>query len=116
MEKSGENDLITRELLIEYGFKENESLILNSYSINISFSKYIFRELSVTIEFGNQYIHLREGLTEEKRGNDEITVLLNGDYIRRKFTFKMIKDLYEALSLKELIKVDAISTQEIDAV
>lgn len=92
--------ILTEEHLLGLGFTKHESLIINSYSKNISFyPDYEFKELSVTLQQGNQYVHIKFGDPEVDRRNDDIVTIFNGDN-RGVLTREYIEDLLRLLTEK----------------
>ena len=92
---------LTEEWLLKFGFKKHNSLIIDSYSINIS--KYEnLKELCVTIQFGNEYISIREGESKHPTSVDIVTTLINGDVHGRPFYVHQLQNLYFALTGEEL--------------
>ena len=73
---------ITEDVLLSYeGFEKHKSKIIDSFSINISWSEKVYKVLSLTIEPGNQYVYLREQNDElpDDRMADNIVCIFNGD-------------------------------------
>jgi hypothetical protein len=93
---------ITEEWLLKFGFTKNESKIVDSYSISIS-KLGTLKELSVTIQLGNEYVMIREGENDKPSSEDSIITLLNGDTHGRPFYVNQIQNLYFALTGEELI-------------
>jgi hypothetical protein len=92
---------LTEEWLLKFGFTKNESKIIDSYSISIS-KLGTLKKLSVTIQFGNEYVMIREGENDKPSSEDSIITLLNGDTHGRPFYIHQIQNLYFALTGEEL--------------
>lgn len=72
---------ITEQFLLDNGFEKISSLIIDSYTYNLSHNPdYDFKQLSVNIEMGNQYVFLRQGDPEVDRANDDVITIYNSDY------------------------------------
>lgn len=98
-----DNILATPELLIAYGFEEKVCPVMTNYRIDVSLNKYEFKELSVSLEKGNQYVMLRHGSLKDERYEDDVVTLMNGDYLG-KIKIQDVLDLYRIITGKELIK------------
>jgi hypothetical protein len=72
--------IATPELLKFYLFKENKGAVMTSYSMSISRSENTFKEITVALEPGNQYVMIREGNINAERHKDDIVVVYNGDF------------------------------------
>jgi hypothetical protein len=92
---------LTEELLLRFGFEKHESALIQSYSISISPYKNL-KELSLTIQGGNEYIYIREGENEYPSTADIVTTLVNADITGRPFYAHQIQNLYYSLTNQEL--------------
>ncbi len=92
---------LTEEWLLRFGFEKHESKIIDSYSISISRYKTL-KDLCVTIQFGNEYISIREGEQDSPSTTDIVTTLINGDIHGRPFYVHQLQNLYFALTGEEL--------------
>lgn len=87
--------------VLNLGFEKHESLILDSYYINIG-NGYNYKALSINIEHGNQYVFLREGELDGNRDDDDVVMVRNGD-LNGKLYVHYIQNLYSTITDKELI-------------
>lgn len=90
---------ITHEWLIENGFTFVPSHILPNYYISISNYPSNFKIISLTIEFGNQYVYVREGDKEKPRHEDGVVTLFNSDF-NGPLTIEFVETLYNLLKKK----------------
>lgn len=90
---------ITNEWLIENGFTFIPSPIIPSYSISISNYPGNFKIISLTIEFGNQYVYVREGDKGKSRQEDNVVTLFNSDF-NGPLTIEFVDTLYNLLKKK----------------
>ena len=102
-----EGALATPELLLLYGFKERKGPVIDTYSMNISRNKLEYKEVSVTLSPGNQYIMARQGDLESLRHKDDVITLYNGDYDGKLEMFRLDNLIY-GLTGKWLEVVDSI--------
>jgi hypothetical protein len=93
---------LTEEWLVNkfIGFTKR-GIILASYSIDISWNKNEFREITVTIESGNQYVYLRSGELNKPREKDDVITIFNGDY-HGKLYVHTLQNIYQTHAFKEL--------------
>ena len=72
--------MITEEFLLSIGYVKHESLVLDSYALSITkFPDTELKQISCTIEIGNQYVYVRQGLLHEKRNADDVVAIFNSD-------------------------------------
>lgn len=102
-----EGILATPELLLLYGFKERKGPVIDNYSISISKNKLEYKEISVTLSHGNQYIMVRQGDLKQPRHKDDVVTLYNGDYDGKLEMFRLNSLIY-GLTGKWLEVVDSI--------
>lgn len=95
--------VLDEQWLLDFKFEKHKSLILDSYSISITDNDNEFKEISVTIEEGNQYIHIRQGDKNGSRHDDDIVTVFNGDY-HGKLYVHILQNIYYFLVYKELIR------------
>jgi len=107
MSKMKEGVLATPELLLLYGFKERKGPVIDTYSMSISRNKLEYKEVSVTLSPGNQYIMARQGDLESPRHKDDVITLYNGDYDGKLEMFRLDNLIY-GLTGKWLEVVDSI--------
>lgn len=100
-----DNLLATPEMLIDYGFEEKVCPVMTNYRIDVSLNKYEFKELSVSLDKGNQYVMIRQGSLKDERYDDDVVTLLNGDYTGA-IKIQNVLDLYKIITGKELIKIN----------
>ena len=91
--------MITEQEILELGFtKRPNQLIIDSYMISVALNPYEFKELSVTIQQGNQYVFIRQGSAEnERREEDDVVTLFNGDS-QGELTYNLLKQICEVLT------------------
>lgn len=94
---------LDEDWLLDFGFTKHNSIILDSYSISISDNEFEFKEISVNIEAGNQYIYLRQGGIKEPRHEDDVVTLFNGDKNGKLFVH-VLQNIYSSITFKELEK------------
>lgn len=92
---------LSEGVLIEHGFAKHESLIADSFSKSISLYGNL-KELSVLIDKGNEYIHIREGERTYPTTVDTVITVLNGDLHGRPFYLHKVQNLFFALTGEEL--------------
>lgn len=92
---------VSKELLFKCGAVRHKSLILDSYTLDIPAHQNELKQLSITIQKGNQYIHLRNGDLSAPREDDSIITIYNSD-VRGELFMHTIQNIYFALSGKEL--------------
>lgn len=95
---------LDEQWLLDFNFKKHKSLILDSYSISITDNEFEFKEISVNIEAGNQYIYLRQGDVKGKRHEDDVVTIFNGDKNGKLFVH-ILQNIYLYLTFKELEKI-----------
>ncbi len=93
----------TEKLMLEFGFEKHDSLIMDSYTINISPFESEYKVLSVTIEKHNQYIHLRNGDKEKDRAEDALITIFNSDVNGELFVHDIQNFYYILSGKKELV-------------
>lgn len=93
---------LTEEILLKCGFKKQGLKILDFYNKSISWNE-TFKEISLSIQQGNQYVYLREQNDElpNDRMADNIICIFNGD-IHGKLYLHQLQNLYFALTNTEL--------------
>lgn len=89
-----EGVLATPELLLLYGFRERKGPVMDTYSMSISRNKLEYKEVSVTLSPGNQYIMARQGDLESQRHKDDVITLYNGDYDGKLEMFRLDNLIY----------------------
>ena len=94
--------LLTEEILLKCGFEKQGLKILEFYKKSISWNS-TFKEISISIQHGNQYVYLREQNDElpNDRMADNIICIFNSD-IHGKLYLHKIQNLYFALTNTEL--------------
>lgn len=92
---------LTEEWLRKFGFTKLSSLILDSYRLSIATNPNSYKEISITLQTGNQYLMIREGALPDNRENDDIITLWNRDIIDCFYVHKL-QNLYFTLTGKEL--------------
>jgi hypothetical protein len=107
MSKMKEGVLATPELLLLYGFRERKGLVMDTYSISISRNKLEYKEVSVTLSPGNQYIMVIRGDSKSPRHKDDVITLYNGDYDGKLEMFRLDNLIY-GLTGKWLEVIDSI--------
>jgi hypothetical protein len=107
MNKFKEGVEATPELLKLYGFTERCGPIVTNYSMNIGRNKLEYKEVSITLSPGNQYIMARQGDLHKERHKDDVIVLYNGDY-DGKLMMHRINHLMYGLTGKWLEVVDSV--------
>jgi len=83
---------INKDFLISLGFKEQIGPIIITYEISISAFLQNYKTISCTIQYGNQYVYLREGKLHENRIDDDIITVYNSD-IQGPLTCEWIENL-----------------------
>jgi len=93
---------LTEEILLKCGFSVKKSPILDFYDISISWNE-TFKEISLSIEQGNQYVYLREQNDElpNDRMADNLICIFNGD-IHGKLYLHRLQNIIHALTNTEL--------------
>lgn len=93
---------LTEEILLRCGFSVKKSPILDFYHISISWNG-DYKEISLSIELGNQYVYLREQNDElpNDRMADNIICIFNGD-IHGKLYLNQLQNIFHALTNTEL--------------
>ena len=93
---------LTEEILLRCGFSVKKSPILDFYHISISWNG-DYKEISLSIELGNQYVYLREQNDElpNDRLADNVVCIFNGD-IHGKLYLHKLQNIIHALTSTEL--------------
>jgi hypothetical protein len=91
------NILVTHDELIKLGFEHRPTLLLNDYSLNIAYFPSEFKTLSVMLDPGNIYVHLRCGNLSDNRADDAIICLFNQD-IHGVLTKSWLEDMKHLLN------------------
>lgn len=91
-------DTVDSEWLLSKGFENHSSLLIESFSKDISVFDDEYKKIEVSIMPGNVYVYLRQGDTKDILGNwdrstDDLVTVFNGD-VRGKLTRKFLEDLY----------------------
>lgn len=87
------------DFLLSNGFTKVDSIILPSYTLDISNFESEFKQLSVTVEPHNQYVSIRCGDLVAKRHEDEIITIYNSD-INGELTIEYLTKLIEVMIWK----------------
>ena len=95
--------ILTEQEILDLGFAKQPNLIIDNYTLDLSFNEFEFKSLSVTIEQGNQYVFIRQGSIEEPRHKDDVVTVFNGDS-QGQLTLEYLKDLCEVLCFNNKIK------------
>lgn len=92
---------LTEEWLIKFGFEEIKSnSMIPSYTKSIAWYKG-FKVLSVYIQFGNQYVYIRDGELMADRTDDHLVTIYNQD-IHGPLTVNYLQNIYYYLTGSEL--------------
>jgi len=93
---------LTEEILLKCGFEKKGSKIIDFYNKSISWNS-TFKEISISIQQGNQYVYLREQNDElpNDRLADSIVCIFNGD-IHGKLYIHKIQNIIHSLTNTEL--------------
>lgn len=90
---------MTEKELLDLGFKLVPSPITDSYTLNVSFMpEFEYKELSVTIQPGNQYMFIRQGSVEQDMYKDDLVTLFNSDS-QGELTIDIVKRMVDVLTV-----------------
>lgn len=92
--------ILTEEHLLDIGFTRHEGSTYQQFSKNISFfPEYEFKDLSVTLKEGNQYVHIIYGDYKLDRSEGDILTIFS-TYKQGVLTKEYIEDLLRILTEK----------------
>ncbi len=99
---------LTEKLMLDFGFEKHKSLIMDSYTIDISSYESEYKVLSVNIEKHNQFVYVRQGDKDKCRSEDDLVSIFNSDFNGELFIHDIQNFYYYLSGKKELVlkKVD----------
>lgn len=79
--------------------------ITDIYSLSINIYPTEWKAISFTIDYGNQYIYIRQGQLNEHRHDDDVVTIYNGDFDGL-ITLNKLQNIYSEMTNGKQLKIN----------